>query len=247
MSEFKGQLGQYKIIPTEDDSLTLWSEYFDENCHSTHGAYGETVFNYTQACGVDTRVKGSVFNILEIGFGLGMGLKATIENASLCKESPIHFVSVELDKELIHWAIENIKIDGFDLSLLRFQNDRFHFQNDCIRIDILVGDARKTLAAWSSCQFHAIYQDAFSPKKNPTLWTVEWFELLKSLSTKDSIMATYCASVAVRKSMLEAGWFPESHKGYGHKRERTTATITRQGNGTLEKRLHASAAPALHD
>src|SRR5690606_29124540 len=93
-----------------------------------------------------------------------------------------------------------------------------------VRVIVLIGDARTTLPQ-QSWRFHAIYQDPFSPKKNPSLWTQEWFELLRQCSDDDCIMATYSASVGVRKAMLEAGWHPESLPGFGPKRERTLARL----------------------
>jgi len=242
MSEFKGQLGKYRIISTNDDSPTLWSEFFDENCHSTHGAYAETLFNYVEAC----RIKGANTEkkILEIGFGLGQGLKATLEHAS----SVVHFVSLELDPELVEWAKSNLHIEGFSWEQLNKTTRGYeaHLPNGNT-VTVLIGDARKTLLDWKDFKFDAIYQDPFSPKKNPTLWTREWFELLAMKSNEHVVMATYSASVGVRKAMLEAGWHPQSLKGFGPKRERTLGTLVGPVDQELERRLRASAAPALRD
>lgn len=242
MSEFKGQLGKYRIIETEDQSQTLWSEFFDENCHSTHGAYAETLFNYVEACGIAQAA--NTRHILEVGFGLGHGLKATLEHA----KSPVHFVSLELDSALIDWAKTNLPIQNFHWDSLTKTDYGHHAElPNGGSISILIGDARTTLPQWDKFKFDAIYQDPFSPKKNPTLWSVEWFELLAKKSGNDVIMATYSASVGVRKAMLEAGWHPQSHKGFGPKRERTLATLSGAIDDQLERRLRASNAPALRD
>lgn len=243
MSEFKGQLGNYRVIDTDDNSQTLWSEFFDENCHSTHGAYAETLTNYVETCGITQKsLEPSV--ILEVGFGLGMGLKATIENTS----RPIHFVSLELDPALVEWAKNNLEIKNFDWSCLTPCAHGFHGEipQRELTVDILIGDARMTLPKWSK-KFDAIYQDPFSPKKNPSLWTYEWFKLLREKSNQEVIMATYSASVGVRKAMLEAGWHPQALKGFGPKRERTIAKLVGPADENLERRLRASSAPVLRD
>lgn len=242
MSEFKGQLGKYRIINTDDSSPTLWSEFFDENCHSTHGAYAETVFNYVGACGIADAT--SPKRVLEVGFGLGHGLKATLEHAT----APVHFVSLELDSALIEWAKNNLPIKNFNWKAL----EQTHYGYQAIldnggTVTILIGDARNTLLNWHNSKFDAIYQDPFSPKKNPTLWTYEWFKLLAEKSSENVVLATYSASVGVRKAMLEAGWHPQSHKGFGPKRERTLATLVGPVDQKLERRLRASSTPALRD
>ena len=242
MSDFKGQLGQYKIITTKDNSPTLWSEHFDENCHSDHGAYSETVYNYIEGCKILSR---PVSSVLEIGFGLGIGLKATLEHLKPDQKRPLHFVSVELDQELVEWSKKNIQCDNFDFSLLELKNQVYQFESDFLNIDVILGDATETLQQAPLPRFDAIYQDAFSPKKNPDLWSVEWFEMLKDLAAKDCILSTYSASVSIRKSLLEAGWHPHSHKGFAGKRERTSAHLVGPVDEILEKRLRASAAQAL--
>ena len=45
MKQFNGILGSYKVLRTSDGSETLWSEYFNENCHSLAGAKEETLYN----------------------------------------------------------------------------------------------------------------------------------------------------------------------------------------------------------
>ena len=242
MSDFKGQLGQYKIITTNDDSPTLWSEFFDESCHSHHGAYSETVYNYIEGCKLLNRVNNTV---LEIGFGLGIGLKATLEKIKPDLNNPLHFVSVELDPELIEWSKSHVQCDVFDFKLLQKIDNSYSYESEHLKIEILIGDATKTLAQTELPSFNAIYQDAFSPKKNPDLWTVEWFELLKKLASQECILSTYSASVSIRKSLLEAGWHPHSHKGFAGKRERTSATLVGPPDEALERRLRASAALAL--
>lgn len=243
MSDFKGQLGLYRVVTTADNSPTLWSEFFDENCHSTHGAYAETLNNYVETCGITEHIGPGPLVILEVGFGLGMGLKATIENA----KGPIHFVSLELDQQLVLWAKQNLPITGLDWSGLSPTEYGYTLKYHHHRLDILIGDARQTLPKWDGPKFHAIYQDPFSPKKNPMLWSVEWFEQLKNKSEENVIMATYSASVMIRKAMLMAGWHPHSLKGFTGKRERTIARLVGPVDEKLERRLRASEVQALRD
>ena len=55
-------------------------------------------------------------------------------------------------------------------------------------------------------EFHIIFQDAFSPKKNPTLWSKEYFALLYRLLHPQGIITTYSQSRAVRENAINAGF-----------------------------------------
>ncbi|BAM32349.1 hypothetical protein HW260_04645 [Helicobacter cinaedi] len=55
-------------------------------------------------------------------------------------------------------------------------------------------------------EFHIIFQDAFSPKKNPTLWSKEYFALLYHLLHPQGIITTYSQSRAVRENAINAGF-----------------------------------------
>ncbi len=55
-------------------------------------------------------------------------------------------------------------------------------------------------------KFDIIYQDPFSPTKNPTLWTREWFADLKAASEDDAILTTYSIAASTRMGLYENGW-----------------------------------------
>lgn len=69
---------------------------------------------------------------------------------------------------------------------------------------IYKGDALVMLHLLLQESFHIIYQDAFSPKKNPTLWSEEYFCMLYRLLHPQGIITTYSQSSAVIKNALKA-------------------------------------------
>ncbi len=201
---------KHRWVRTEDGSYTLYSETYDENCHSTAGALGETQNYFINETGLAKAVPNSThINIFETGFGLGLNF---LETLKLFKGSPchLHYVSTEIDRGLVDWFFN--------------RHDEYKIPN--VTYEVLIGDARETLPKWKEKnpdkKFRYIFQDAFSPKKNPTLWEKEWFDLLKSVS-KDATLVTYSASHSVRKALEESGWKVENIKGYGHKRSATKA------------------------
>jgi len=227
---------KHKWVQTEDGSLTLFSEEFQEACHSTSGAKSETLLHYVDGCQIRERLKDHTpFNILEVGFGTGLGFETTKE---ILKDlpHPWHFFSLELDQDLVKWWLK----------------DRSYNQNDFIftvkdknfNLTILTGDARVVLKKYLESypiSFHAIYQDAFSPRRNPTLWTKEWFLLLKEYSTPDAILSTYSSSSSIRKSLVEAGWILRKGAKFGPKRSSTRAYLS--GESDEEILLHLSRSP----
>lgn len=233
--EFKGSLGNYKIVETEDGSQTVYSSVYDENCHSTSGAWQETIHNYVQGCQVlEKLIKQDKVTIFEVGFGVAMGIFATLE---VIKEKhpkdyqalfqKLEFISTEIDRDFALWALKDSEFAR------RYQlrpEDINQSENEIqifvegVNLRILIGDARQTISTLQEeTLLDCIFQDPFSPKKNPTLWTREWFRNLRSLCHRESILSTYSAAVHIRKAMALSGFTVLNRKGYGRKRSCTLA------------------------
>jgi tRNA U34 5-methylaminomethyl-2-thiouridine-forming methyltransferase MnmC len=86
-----------------------------------------------------------------------------------------------------------------------------------------VGDAKSVLSAMPSSagapvmpssagasgifrQATFIWQDPFSPAKNPTMWDAEWFAALRQLAAPDAQLVTYSVARAVRDALTAGGW-----------------------------------------
>lgn len=253
---FTGDLGKYELEKTADGSYTLWSEAFNEACHSKNGAYQETLFNYIEGCNLkEIAKKQDTINILDVGFGMGLGLKVTIEflrNQGI--NNQINYFSMELDKKLVEWSIKHImntKSITIEKQLWAQKKGHqyFHGANTNLSILILIGNARKTVPALKDLipPIDIIYQDAFSSGKNPELWSVEWFQLLKELSNPKVILSTFSASTNIRKSLLEAGWTVIERPGFLNKKSSTQATLTGKTDQKLTEKLINSPIPSLRD
>ncbi|WP_412462631.1 tRNA (5-methylaminomethyl-2-thiouridine)(34)-methyltransferase MnmD [Halobacteriovorax sp. RT-2-6] len=243
--KFKTKLGEYQAVETADGHLTLHSGLYDENCHSTAGAYEETLHNYVYGCSVIDRVNNSPITILEIGLGVGLGVLATFNEAKNC-QNKIKFISTEIDPELAQWVCRQHGFSNGEIS-----NDKIKFNiDDKFEVEILIGDARETIKKLilEEIKVDCIFQDAFSPTKNPSLWTKEWFRNLRSLCNNNSVMTTYSASVKIRKAMLEADFHVTNMKGFGNKRTATRAfTDGLFKDEKLEGELSRSKTPPFSD
>ena len=223
----------YKVVQTDDGSITYYSELYGENCHSLSGAKEETLTHYINGCQVIQKASLSKsLTILEVGLGTGLGYELTLE-ALKDFSIPIHFISLEIDQELVD---------------LFHQNHTSPTKN--IKVTIVQGDARKTLPKYlkeNKIKFNCIYQDAFSPKRNADLWTLEWFQLLKEYSSEDCILSTYSSSSSIRKTLCEAQWALSEGEKFGTKRSSTRAHAQGVTEQTILEKLSRSPAPIITD
>jgi tRNA U34 5-methylaminomethyl-2-thiouridine-forming methyltransferase MnmC len=253
--DFKGSLGNYKIIETEDKTKTLWSEYFDEACHNLTGAYEETIYNYILGCKIPEQIASHQdLHILDVGFGVGVGLLAVIDEIRKFDgkifEKKLTYSSIELDEELFLWSMNNtlpfVKLARKDIGNELFYTGEYLIKEGfSLGITVFIGDGRLTLpiARERLPAMSAVFQDAFSPKKNPMLWSVEWFSFLREISRKDVRLSTYSSSVSIRKSLLKAGWQIVNAKGFGQKRTMTKASL--DGETSLELITELNKSPTL--
>lgn len=238
----------HKWVTTEDGSQTLFSENFQEACHSSSGARAETLLHYVRGCQVEEKLKKNALSVLEVGFGLGIGFLVTYETLSPLKR-PWSFLSLELDRDLLEWfRIQNL--DHPFLKNLKWRENLLEAEDNFCSLKILCGNAREVLPLYlkqHSPKWNAIYQDAFSPRRNPILWTKEWFTLLKDHSSDDVILSTYSASSSIRKSLLEVGWSLHEGEKFGPKRASTRALLQGTSAPEILQRLERSPIPALSD
>ncbi len=240
----------HQLVQTDDGSFTLFSENFQEACHSTSGAKSETLLHYVKGCRVPERLSPhSTFTILEVGFGLGLGFMTTLEILADL-QGKWHFLSLELDRDLVEWFKEENKDHPLLSGLTWIKDSILELRAPNFILTILVGNARETLPLYaqdSKIKWNAIYQDAFSPKKNPILWTKEWFELLKLHSATDVLLSTYSASSSIRKSLFESGWIIHKGEKFGPKRSSTRASLVGESDPDILLQLERSPVLALTD
>lgn len=232
----------YRLIRTDDGSDTLFCEAFSEACHSTAGAREETRFHYLKGCELERLLEShDEINVLEVGFGTGIGWQETQKLLLRYPTKKLNFFSLEIDEALIPWSTP--------LALKKIQGELVWFENnqENSSLKVLIGDARKSIHQYSLPPIHAIYQDAFSPKRNPTLWTHQWFSDLKNISHLDCRLSTYSASVSIRKSLIKAGWSVCEGPAFFQKKSSTRAHLKSGMDAAFLNKLSTHAIQALDD
>ena len=211
---------QTELKITEDGSHTLFVPGIDECYHSTHGAIQESKHIFIDA-GLKQCPKNEI-RILEIGFGTGLNAFLTLLEAEW-SEKHIHYTSLELypvetgkalqlnypeqlapEKrqafEEMHTADWNVEISispFFKLNKLEADFTGFNLKD----------------------HYDVVYFDAFSPEKQPEMWSRELFEKIYAHCNPGAILTTYCAKGIVRRAMQSAGFLVERLPGPPGKRE----------------------------
>jgi tRNA U34 5-methylaminomethyl-2-thiouridine-forming methyltransferase MnmC len=212
-------------IITDDGSLTIHSERYGETYHSRFGAVAEAEHVFLRASGVFARLAaGEATAVLEVGFGTGLNFLVTA-NAALAAGAPLAYTALEHDlmsAEVLEALDHGAAIGAADLaaSLTRWRRTlpekppagRYDTRlAPGITLTLLIGDASG--AALPDATFDAVYQDAFSPKANPELWTEAFFARLAAAMRPGARLATYSASGDVRRAMAAARLHPERVPG----------------------------------
>ena len=196
----------HSMILSEDGSYTAYSKEYDEHYHSTKdGALRESLTKHVIPAFEFMKNKDEI-NILDICFGLGFNTLATLYYIKQNKiKMKVNIYSPELDNSLVNSLKNFIYPKEFDelKEIIFTLVDDGVYKNEFCKIEIYLGDARKYIKQFPNYMFDIIYQDAFSPKTNPILWTKEYFKDLSNIIKKDGIITTYSIAFKTRLAMFE--------------------------------------------
>jgi len=204
-------MDKLSLFPTEDGSVTFWSETFQETFHSSHGAKHEAEAKFVIPAKIAAKAQTqSQLNILDVCYGLGYNTAAAIACVStLPKPSAyLNIIALENNLEVPQQAIAaglvNIWQPAIAQILTTVANKQIVETPD-LTLKLLIGDARQTIRQVPTKWADAIFLDPFSPPHCPQLWTVEFIQLLAHCLKSDGYLVTYSSSAAVRTAMLTAG------------------------------------------
>lgn len=199
--------GEKELIVTEDGSATLYSKEFDQCYHSTKdGALQESLQKHVIPA-FEFQIDKKALTILDICFGLGYNTLATLYYIKANHlDVKVDILSPEFDRELIASlsAFQYPKaFEPFKAIIDALAQKGIYEDGQC-RIEILPGDARVSIPKITQ-KIDIVYQDAFSPKQNPLLWTREYFKDIRALCHDDAIITTYSTAIAARMGLYENG------------------------------------------
>lgn len=218
-------VNDFTIVRTDDGSDTLYSAILDESYHSRNGAIQESMHVFIQA-GLRHRQLDSL-RVFEVGFGTGL-------NALLSWR--------EAEEQNLHVFYETI--EAFPLPPSIYEPLFFNVGTSSLPSDALfqlhqcewgIPTQLSPLFSFNKHQgffdaytfeepFDVVFYDAFSPDKQPELWTEELFRKVYNALRPNGVLVTYCAKGEVRRTLQRAGFQTERIPGPPGKREMLRAT-----------------------
>ena len=196
-----------KIVKTGDGSHTIFAPGINEHYHSIHGAVQESMHIFIKN-GFDFCTANPV-NILEIGFGTGLNALLTALR------------SIEVNKKVIYTTVEKYPLDEITVKALNYNNivgqnhqslfGKIHSSpwNADARIcnNFIINKIQEDLTTIElPGSYDLIYFDAFSPDKQPEMWTSKIFRMISDVTVKNGTMVTYCVKGGVKRILLSSGF-----------------------------------------
>lgn len=233
MTEPDHQSYQYKV--TDDQSGTLYSERYDEFYHCRGGALLKAQHIFLGPVLEQDRNHPTLHKrLLEIGFGAGLNFFVTADHYA-GKGISLDYTALEHDL-LTRDAIEPLAyeqhlqkpeilqtfLDWRDQLGEKPDVDDYIFSNQQgITLRLLIGNAVEIPLQPS--YYDWVYLDAFSPAKNPELWTEPFLQKLYDTLKAGGGLSTYCVKGDVRRAIKRVGFDPQKRPGIPGKREVLTA------------------------
>jgi tRNA U34 5-methylaminomethyl-2-thiouridine-forming methyltransferase MnmC len=222
---------------TADGSWTLAHPEHSEWYHSMAGALTEARHLYVVASGIRSEFeRGSGVRVVDVGLGLGYNALATVD-AWLQSGAKAHLqiLSLENDEALFHAlrsgdAPWQISWNPFWIEALKgLRRESPNLWRGVIQgpgggeLDwrVILGDARSDASIsllQTSGPYDYVWQDPFSPKKNPNMWAAEWFSVLGLVVACNGCLMTYSVARKVRDALEISGWQVEKIPTTSHKK-----------------------------
>jgi tRNA U34 5-methylaminomethyl-2-thiouridine-forming methyltransferase MnmC len=211
-----------EIVDTADGSKTIHLPDWNESYHSKHGAVQEALHVFIKS-GLSLIEKPEI-RVLEVGFGTGLNCLLTHEKAK------------QIEKKIIYTGLEAFPVSKVELSQLAYESlpeissvkqelQTIHDSpwEELIEIapDFMLRKIQTKLEDFQpeKAVFDLIYFDAFGPRVQPEMWTLDIFKKLFNSLSRDGILVTYCAKGQVRRDLIEVGFQVEKIPGPPGKRE----------------------------
>lgn len=210
------------LTKTADGSYTLYVPELDEHYHSIHGALQEAEHVFIKH-GIELFKHQDRIQVLEMGLGTCLNAFLT-SRWSLENGKDVRYVGVEaypVEAEVIGQCLD--ALGDVEVKERSFFTDLSYGQRQA-----LGGFQLEALhATWNSLtyvkEFDLVYYDAFGPRAQAEMWTLEHFSIAFDSLKSGGLLTTYCAKGQVKRDLKSVGFEVESRPGPPGKREMTLA------------------------
>jgi queuine tRNA-ribosyltransferase len=225
-----------EIVVTRSGALAMHDRSVGEVMHPIVGPRIEAEQLYIAPSRLGARLERSApepLVLLDIGLGAGSNAIAAWKVSEHLPASArrLEIVSFERDLEAIELASSEAHAPPFgfegaarDAVRAVLADGRHETSRTVWRL--VTGELPATLEREREASADVVFWDPYSPRSNPSLWTMEAFVALRRLCRADATVYTYCAATAARSALLLAGFAV----GFGE--------AMREGRQTSKAALH---------
>lgn len=259
--------GDYQLVPLPNGENTLFSSSYGEKMHPGLGPAAEAELLYVEQSNIVERLQKTPgeFVVWDVGLG-GAANAISALRATRELSGKLRLVSFDNTAEPLEFAINHSAALKYPADytaplseLLRQQLATFQNGNLSVTWEFHLGDFPELLASKKlsreAVSPHAIFYDAFSPAKNPAMWTLPVFQnLFGALDPqRPCVLTTYSRSTLLRATLLLAGFNVGVGRATGLKEETTIAandlSLLREPLGArwLARALRSDSAEPLRE
>jgi tRNA U34 5-methylaminomethyl-2-thiouridine-forming methyltransferase MnmC len=229
----------YKLVKLASGTHSVHSLAHQETFHPVIGPAAEAEALYVRQLRLRERLleEAGDFVIWDVGLGAAAN-PITVLRATRDLSCRIQFLSFDQTVDPLEFALQYVDkleyLTGYEARLRRLLDaDRVKFQDggqhvhwELHRADFPSLLTGSTALRWAKP--HAIMFDAFSPAKNPAMWTQPLFARLYQLLEpgRPCALPTYSRSTMLRVTLLLAGFYVGVGHATGEKEETTIAANT---------------------
>ena len=251
-----GRSENYQLVQLANGEKTLYSASYDEKMHPGLGPAAEAELLYVRQLRIRERLTAQRGELVVWDVGLGAAANAVaLLRATRDLAGHLHLVSFDHTSEPLIFALQHAAELGYlagyeDLITRLLGERRVQFEHGRLSVlwEFRLGDFPSWLVQARAVQPaggqkdlrppvpegpalaapQAIFYDAFSPAKNPAMWTLPVMEnLFHALDpAQPCALTTYSRSTMIRSTLLLAGFFVGVGHAAGMKEETTIAANT---------------------
>jgi queuine tRNA-ribosyltransferase len=224
-------VSQHEVVRTRGGALAMRSLEAGEVMHPGVGPLAEARQLYVQQSRLADRLRegGPELVLFDVGLGAGsnaLAARAESEGAPAGARR-LALVSFERDLGALALALEHGPAFGLEgesaqaarelLACGRSETPRTRWRLE--RGELLDALAREQARA------DIVFWDPFSPRANPSLWTIAAFAAARRVAGPRCTLFTYSASTATRLALLLAGWAVGTGDPIGTRAHTTAAAV----------------------
>ena len=214
----------------------IYSRVYDDVYFQKSGGLAEKRYVFVETNNLNERFRNAhKITILELGFGLGLNLLATLDaHTSVGNGCVLDYVAFEkhpFDKDSLRQCLRkvigdhahaDVIINNLPPVLSGFHRIRLYPK---VMLTLIYGEALSAIKELEA-SVDVFYLDGFSPQKNEDLWAARLFSSFRRLAAEGATFSTYSSASDVRRGMTHAGFDVKRKRGFGLKREMLFGTIS---------------------